>query len=244
MASSRFSQCWPFERHRRALEHAQLVLARELAEGDHRAAERDRADGGAEDQLEPVAGRDRLDDAACRAGRHERPGDDAERIRLDGRRDGDEHRRQADHAVHEGDQLRHLRHLDALGHRRADGAADHQAAEHVAQADRGREVVGIDQLDDERACRQHGDGHAGHAEGVAADRGRRVAEALQRLDEADARDQVEQRDDVQAHGAPTLAARAAALRPEGAFAPWDGPAALTPSPPRRQRPPPSACPSS
>ena len=42
---------------RRALKEPELVLARELAEGDHRAAEGDRADRRAEDQLEPVAGR-------------------------------------------------------------------------------------------------------------------------------------------------------------------------------------------
>ena len=41
----------------------------------------------AEEQLEPVAGRDRI--APPR-------GDDAERVRLDHRGDGDEHRRQAD----------------------------------------------------------------------------------------------------------------------------------------------------
>ena len=40
-------------------------------------------------------------------------GHDAERIRLGHRRDRDEHRRQADHAVEERDQFGHLRHLDA-----------------------------------------------------------------------------------------------------------------------------------
>ena len=40
--------------------------------------------------------------------------DDAQRLRLDHRGDGDEHRRQADHAVQEGDQFRHLGHLDRL----------------------------------------------------------------------------------------------------------------------------------
>jgi hypothetical protein len=47
-------------------------------------------------------------------------GHDAEGPGLGHRRHGDEHRRQADHAVHEGHQLGHLGHLDALGH---DGAA-------------------------------------------------------------------------------------------------------------------------
>src|SRR5439155_16523386 len=44
-----------------------------------------------------------------------------------------------------------------------------------------------------------------HAEEVAADRGRRVRETLQGLDEADARNEVQQRDEIQAHGlAPAL----------------------------------------
>jgi hypothetical protein len=43
------------ELHRRALEQAELVLARELAEGDDRAAEGDGANGRAQEQFEPVA---------------------------------------------------------------------------------------------------------------------------------------------------------------------------------------------
>jgi hypothetical protein len=43
------------ELHRRALEQAELVGARELAEGDDRAAEGDRADGRAQEQFQPVA---------------------------------------------------------------------------------------------------------------------------------------------------------------------------------------------
>ena len=65
-------------------------------------------------------------------------------------------------------------------------AADHQAEKDPAEADRGRDLVRIEQPEDQRPGRQHGDRHAGHAEDVAPDRGRRVAEALQRLDEADA----------------------------------------------------------
>jgi hypothetical protein len=55
------------------------------------------------------------------------------------------------------------------------------------------------ELDDQRGRGQHGDGHAGHAEDVAADRGGGVRQALQGLDEADAGDQVQQRDEVHAH---------------------------------------------
>ena len=43
--------------------------------------------------------------------------------------DGDEHGGQADERVHRGDQLRHLRHLDALGDEPADEAADGQRAD-------------------------------------------------------------------------------------------------------------------
>jgi hypothetical protein len=57
-------------------------------------------------------------------------GDDAEGPGLHGRGHGDEHRRQADHAVHEGHQLGHLGHLDALGHDGAVAAAAHQQAQH------------------------------------------------------------------------------------------------------------------
>ena len=122
--------------------------------------------------------------------------DDAEGAGLDHRGHGDEHRRQADHAVEEGDQLGHLGHLDRLGAVGAVAAADHQAEQHPAQA---AAPLPPDELDDQRRGGQHGDRHADHAEQVAADRGGRVAQALQRLDEADAGDQVQQRDEVQAH---------------------------------------------
>ena len=56
------------------------------------------------------------------------------------------------------------------------------------------------QLDDQRRGGQHRDRHAGHAEQVAADRARRVAQALERLDEKYAGDEVQQRDEVHAHG--------------------------------------------
>ncbi|VDO17697.1 unnamed protein product, partial [Brugia timori] len=53
----------------------------------------------------------------------------------------------------------------------------------------------VGQLPDQRAGGQHGDRHAGHAEDVAADRGGGMAQALERLDEADAGQQVQQGDE-------------------------------------------------
>ena len=119
----------PGKLHRRALEQPELVFARELAEGDHRAAEGDGADGRAQEQLEPVAGRDR-----------QALGHDAERVGLGHGRNRDEHRRQADHAVEERHQFGHLRHLDRLGAVGAIGAAGQQADQHPDHAH--AEVVG------------------------------------------------------------------------------------------------------
>jgi hypothetical protein len=51
--------------------------------------------------------------------------------------EADEDRRKADKAVHGGDKLRHLGHLDALGHDPADGPASrdhHKADQPVASA--------------------------------------------------------------------------------------------------------------
>ena len=66
-AEHEVQQVLALEHHRRALEQAELVVARQLAEGDHRAAEGDRADRRAEDELEPVAGRDRATAPSPRA---------------------------------------------------------------------------------------------------------------------------------------------------------------------------------
>ena len=126
-------------------------------------------------------------------------GRDAEGPGLGHRGHRDEDRRQADHAVHEGHQLGHLGHLDALGHQRADAAADEQANEHPDHAFGARLAHLRGEFDDQRGGGQDGDRHADHAEEVAADRGRGVAQALQGLDEADAGHQVQQRDEIHAH---------------------------------------------
>ena len=55
------------EHDRRALEQAELVLARELAERDHRARERDRADERADEQLDAIAVRESPRRARARA---------------------------------------------------------------------------------------------------------------------------------------------------------------------------------
>ncbi len=172
------------EHHRRALEQPEFVLARQLAEGDHGSAEGDGTDGGAQEQLEAVAGRDGV--ALL---------DDREGVRLGHRRNGDEHRGQTDHAVHEGHQLGHLGHLDALGHDGANRTAHHQTEEHVADA---RCRIGRE-LEDQAGGGEHGDGHARHAEAIADARRGGMGQALERLDEADGGDQVQQGDYVHAH---------------------------------------------
>ncbi len=148
------------EHHRCALEQAEFVLARQLAEGDHRTGEGDGADGGTEEQLQAVASGNRVADGL----------DDTQRLRLEHRGDGDEHRGQADHAVHEGDQLGHLGHLDASGHQRADAAADQQAEDDKAQARPGAGAFGQlrAELEHQEHRGDHGDAHADHAEQVAA----------------------------------------------------------------------------
>jgi hypothetical protein len=122
-------------------------------------------------------------------------GDDVERPGLGHAGDRDEHRGQADHAVHERDQFRHLGHLDALGHQRAGGAADQQAQHHPAHAD--TRDLGA-QLDDQSDRGHRGNRHADHAERVAGARRGRVRQPFQCLDETDRRHQVQQNDDVDA----------------------------------------------
>jgi len=154
-AHSQVDHVLALEYHRGALEQAELVLAGQLAEGDHRTGEGDGTDGRAEEQLQAVTHRNRVTDLL----------DDAQRLRLDHRGDGDEHRGQADHAVHEGDQLGHLGHLDALGHDGADAAADQQADDHVADAGGGQLAA---ELEDQADRGQYRQAHADHAEQVAA----------------------------------------------------------------------------
>ncbi|MNM77679.1 hypothetical protein D3C81_895420 [compost metagenome] len=126
---------------------------------------------------------------------------DAQGLRFDHSGNGDEHGGQTDHAVHEGDQFRHLGHFDALGHDRASGAADQQTNQHVAQADGGITALAQlgSQLEDQEHGGDDGDAHADHAEGVALARSGRVGQALECLDEAHRGDQVEEGNQVHAH---------------------------------------------
>ncbi|MNK98278.1 hypothetical protein D3C87_1186370 [compost metagenome] len=104
------------EDHRGTLEKPELVLARQLAEGDDRAREGEGADERADEELDPVAHGDGI------AGL-----DDTERggLRDGGDRDADG--RETDQRVHGRDQLGHLGHLDPLGQDGADAAAHDQA---------------------------------------------------------------------------------------------------------------------
>jgi hypothetical protein len=128
------------------------------------------------------------------------------------RRDRDQHGGHPYQRMKCRDELRHLRHLDALCDHCADDPADRDATEDVADVFRVRK--------DE--CQRHDDRdrHPDDAEHVAAPRRRRMRQAFQCEDEADRRDQVPECDLVCAHDcAPTLAAavtnEAAALPPEG-----------------------------
>ena len=173
----------------RALEQAELVLARELAEGDDGAREGDGAHEGANEQLDAVAHRDGLTVA-----------DDVEGPRLGHAGDGDEHRRQADHRVHEGHQLGHLGHFHPARHDGAGRAAHQQAKDDQRDAGTvGLGAGGTLQLQDQRHGSDDGDQHAHHAEDVAAARGGGVRQPLQSLDEAHRGHQVQQNDEIHAH---------------------------------------------
>ncbi len=135
------------QRRRAGVEHVpagQLLrlavhLAGQLAEGDHRAGEGHRADEHAQHHL------DLQEHQLVRClGRHQ-GGEGGELVgaRLDGTRGehatplevgapADEHRRQADEAVQRRHQLRHLGHVDLLGHIDADAGADDHHRDHPA----------------------------------------------------------------------------------------------------------------
>ena len=98
--------------------------------------------------------------------------------------------RRAARAVEERHHLGHLRHLHALRRERADQAA----GEHGEQGE-----IQPAALPHHRAGHQDRDRHAGDAEDVAAARGLRVRQPLQRQDEAHRGDQVPQRELVGAH---------------------------------------------
>jgi hypothetical protein len=122
--------------------------------------------------------------------------DDTQGLRFDNGRNGNKDRRQADHAMHEGDQLRHFGHLYTFGHDRAHGATHQQADQYVTHA--GSCQFGA-QLIDQPDGGHHGQRHAEHAEQVATAGGGRVRKALERLDEADRGDQVKKGDKIHAH---------------------------------------------
>ena len=160
-------QVLALEHDRRAREQPQhLAEPGELAERNHRPRERHRADECADEQLDPVAGRNRILNA--------------EGAGIVDHRDGDEHRGQADQRMHGRDELRHLRHLDALGDQPADDAADGQRSQRQ-----------IDTAGDEQRCGDR-DGHAGDAEAVAAARRERAGEAFEGEDEEHTRHEVDQ----------------------------------------------------
>ena len=155
--------------------------ARQLQEGDHRAGESDGADRDSErhfDQALPV-------DVTFGADVEGRG-----RIESTGR---DQHGRHADQGVERRHQLRHRGHRNAARNHGADAAAEGNAADDKSPGD------GIS-----RRMRSQGgqrrDGHADHAELIAAPAGIRARQAAQCQDEQDAGDQIEQRDEVRAHG--------------------------------------------
>ena len=152
--------------------------ALQLEERDHRSREGDRADGGAQRHLDQAAGVDAADRA------------DAVGLRvIEGRR-RHEHRRHTDQAVEGGDQLRQSGHLNALCDDGPDGATDQDTEDDHPVADH----VGTEQRGD------HGDHHAGDAEDVAHARGIGRAQAAQRHDEQNARDQVGEPGNCFSHG--------------------------------------------
>ncbi|KZS01358.1 Uncharacterized protein APZ42_002014, partial [Daphnia magna] len=73
----------------------------------------------------------------------------------------------------------------------ADAAADHQTGQHIGQS----QALSAGQLEDQGHRGQGRNGHADHAEEVAADRGGRVRKPLERLNEADAGDQIQEGDE-------------------------------------------------
>ena len=138
-------------------------LARELAEGDERAGESDGTDEDADVDLHFM---DRL-----LGGRRKHGGG----VDVTGK--AHQAGGQAHQAVHQRDELGHLRHLDLLRRKEADAAADDKGTGdpgNTGRRDTGTEHGG-----------QHGNGHADHAEQVAAPCGLWVRESPQAEDEQD-----------------------------------------------------------
>ena len=95
---------------------------------------------------------------------------DAEGLRRIERGGRHQHRGKADERVEESHELRHLRHLHALGDNGADAAADGEAATMSSQPEPLAGGLKTSVVDD-------GDAHADHAEQVALPRGRGMREA-------------------------------------------------------------------
>ena len=141
---------------RRALKEPELVFSAELAKRNHRTTEGDSANRRAQEQLQPVTGRNR-----------QTFGHDVEGIRLRHGGDGDKHSRQTNHAVHESHQLGHLGHLNAFGHQCARCSPNDQCTDHVHHAER----FATGGFNNQRTGGEDGNGHADHAEQISAQRG-------------------------------------------------------------------------
>jgi hypothetical protein len=89
----------------------------------------------------------------------------------------DEHRREADHAVHQRDQFGHLRHLDGACRINTDARADHHGSNDP------RVTGAADVRAEDR--RQNGDGHADDTVQIAAPGGFRIAQAAEAENEKD-----------------------------------------------------------
>jgi hypothetical protein len=116
----------------------------------------------------------------------------------------DTHSRHTDQRVHGCHEFRHLGHLDARGHECTDPSADHQRNEHQRQTQRQVRTERSGLLRDQRDGREYRDRHADHAEHVPGSGRLRIGQPLERLDEADGGDQIEERNDVHAHLRPLL----------------------------------------
>jgi hypothetical protein len=150
----------------------------EFSEGENRARERHGANQDPEVGLDVV-------DGLRRAGERRAVAEDVGKA--------DEHGRQADEAVQDRDELRHLRHLHPAGEHEADRAAGRQRRQQKPQ-------VGSDHADDRRDER---DGHAGNPGGVALPRGVLPAQPAEREYEENGRGDVGNGEETRWHATAT-----------------------------------------
>ena len=106
--------------------------------------------------------------------------------------------------MHERNQLRHLGHFHAIGSDRPNATPHDQSAKQQGKAigKVGGRLGRSCHLGDGSQGRDNCDRHPSHAEGVATTGRRWVGKSFERLDQADRRDQVKQRDEVGVHAAP------------------------------------------